>query len=195
MRMSPRELLEQKKAEGRLPPGFDIEAALTSSKARPQFLPAGKAIPPEPPRAAQRSQQPALPRGRKDVAIAHRGGKPPVDLHAMAARITGLAGEGVAEAAAALEVLATRLDELTARIGQVQAGLTALEAVTATAAGRLQALNHIEPQVLPAPAEGVPVPDMWAPPEPEPEAEEKKPYFPTEVPMRPKANDPETQVA
>lgn len=181
-RMSPRELLEQKKADGRLPADFDVEAALTSTRARPLYVQAGKPVPAAPARAPQ---GPALPRGQKDVVVAHRG--KPVDLRVMAARIKSLADEGVAETAVALEALADRLEALTARIALVQAGLTALEAATGAAAGRLQELN-----ALPAPPEGSAVPDMWAPPA----EEQAKPYFPTEVPMRrPATNDPETQVA
>lgn len=175
-KMTPRELLERRKAEGKLPPDYDIEAALTSSKARPVYVQVGKPMPPKAPQAPQGT---ALPRGQKDVVVAHRG--KPVDLRVMAARISALAEEGTAEAATAIEAMAVRLESLASRIGEIQAGLTALEAATATAAGRLAAQNEIAPQpdTPPAPAEAA-VPDMWAPPE----EQEQKQFFPLEVPMR-----------
>jgi len=148
--MTRRELLEQQQAAGRLPPGFNIEAALQSRKARPAMAPADPRAP-----FSQPPMQPAGTRGRQNVVVAHHGGHGN-ELLTIAARVNAVADGAAKEAAAAIEDLAAKVEALTSRIAEVQAGMTALEGAVAAAESRLAAANAV---VLSPVIAHAPVPD------------------------------------
>lgn len=145
MRISRAELLEQKRAEGKLPAEY-LNGAGAAEPARSAPTTSGRVTAGHmrAPRALE-----GAPRKPLEVDSGGLGGRVEDQLRVLAARVNSIAGGATSDAEAAVAALSSRLASLGQEVKALQSGLTELESALAVARARMDAANAAAVQIAP----------------------------------------------